>query len=149
MRLGQLIDQRCIELGLKLAVVAKRAGLSPEALRLIRNGTTTELQSKSKTGLELALQWAPTSIEKILAGGDPMPIDPADTRAAAMPPEGQAGDELSRPGTASPSAVLAHLQVSLELGGADYFWQAMIRMNRLHNPLWVEPIQHRDDDRSA
>lgn len=102
-RLGRYIDERADELGLKLAEVAQRAHLSPEALRLIRNGTTTELQSRTKNNLEGALKWAPGSIDAIQAHPDgrptPRSIDeaPTPTRPAVEAPVDPRDEQLALP----------------------------------------------------
>ncbi|GAA2092541.1 hypothetical protein GCM10009780_37320 [Actinomadura alba] len=69
------MDARRLELGLTWDQVAALSGVHRETLRTIRRGTG-DIRSLTKSGIEKALQWAAGSIDAILAGGDPTPIEP-------------------------------------------------------------------------
>jgi hypothetical protein len=64
------MDERRVELGLTWTEVARRAGLTPEALRLIRT-KSTDLQRSTKDGIERALLWTSGSVDAVLADGEP------------------------------------------------------------------------------
>jgi transcriptional regulator with XRE-family HTH domain len=73
------MDDRRAELGrterrLTWERVADRAGLSVALLRNIRAGTAP-ITKDSKIGIERALDWARGSVDAILAGGEPSPLD--------------------------------------------------------------------------
>lgn len=85
-RLARLMDERRADLELNWQEVADTAGLTREGLRKIRYGTRA-MQTDSKVGLERALRWKRGSVNAILAGGDPTPVEPApeDQRPALSP----------------------------------------------------------------
>lgn len=84
-RLAACMDTRREDLRLTWAEVAKKAGVSRETLRQIRNGEG-EIRPLTRRGIEDALGWAPGSITAILAGGEP-------TLAGASKDEGRTRDE--------------------------------------------------------
>src|SRR4051812_2419692 len=69
-RLAQYLGDRRVELGLRWADVAQRAGLSTETLRQIRQ-TNSDIRPLSRKGLEDALEWGRGSIAAILRGDEP------------------------------------------------------------------------------
>jgi len=69
-RLGELIEERRLDLRLRLRDLADVSGLSTETLRQIKAGSGG-LRPLTKRALEEALRWAPGSVDAILAGGDP------------------------------------------------------------------------------
>lgn len=102
-RLDTVLNQRRVELGLTWRDLSKSARISYEALRAFRRGEyrPTELTARR---LDEALHWEPGSVEALLDGGSPTPVqesrppgDEADPHAAAiaailqtLPPEAQA-----------------------------------------------------------
>src|SRR5690606_4750208 len=82
-RLARLIDEERSRRGMHWIEVARRAGLTKEGLRNVRQGTG-EIRAKTKRGLERALGWAPGSIDEILAGRDPIPAQTQDTPPAPV-----------------------------------------------------------------
>lgn len=148
-RLGTHMERRAAELGLTWIDVARISGVDRETLRKLRYGLMGPRGAapRTKYAVAQALRWTTDSIDRANAGQDPIPLaaDSDHTRTAQA---GTPGDEPHTPGGATPEEVLNHLQAALQLGGADYFWQAMIKMNRLHNPL-VEPTQPHDTGRTA
>lgn len=75
-RLDQEMNARRLELGkngMSWREVAAAANISYETLRAVRQGLN-EPTEQTKRGLETALQWAPGSIDSILAGGEPAPL---------------------------------------------------------------------------
>jgi len=70
-RLDRYINERRLELGpIRLQEVARLAGISVPTLTALRKGTNVPTED-TKHGVERALQWAPGSIDRILAGGEP------------------------------------------------------------------------------
>lgn len=69
-RLDRYINERRLELRLKLNQVADLAGISVPTLTALRKGTNIPTED-TKHGVERALQWTPGSIDRILAGGEP------------------------------------------------------------------------------
>lgn len=91
-RLAAYVERRIAELGLQYAEVARAAGFSDQTLISVRNGT--KVRSTTYRKLERALYWSPESVQTILDGGEPTPLDMdlasadiaeayADQRAAA------------------------------------------------------------------
>lgn len=77
-RLAQHITNRRNALGLTQAQVAAAGGPSVATMRLVEGALQTSYRGSVLGRLEAALQWQPGSIDRILAGGDPTPIRPAD-----------------------------------------------------------------------
>jgi len=71
--LDKAMNRRRVDLGLRWNEVADRAGMTYGNLHKIRSGATT-LTDLAVRGIERALQWPPGSVEGILAGGDPTPL---------------------------------------------------------------------------
>lgn len=69
-RLSEALEKRRLELRLKWTQVADRAGLSQAGLGAIRRGERSPSQL-TRARIEDALDWAPGSIDAILAGGVP------------------------------------------------------------------------------
>lgn len=89
-KLAECVEQRIGELALEYTEVAELAGFSVEVLRKIRNGVKVRANTYRK--LERALLWARGSVDAILAGGKPAPID--DARDAGLPPASEAPGSL-------------------------------------------------------
>jgi transcriptional regulator with XRE-family HTH domain len=71
------IQRRMTDLGLTQAEVARRSNVSAPTVRAIvngkpRGGTT----AASKSRLATALEWSPDSIDRILAGDEPVTVTP-------------------------------------------------------------------------
>lgn len=152
-RLGGLLMEWVDTHHLTLGQAADRIGISAETLRLIRNNHYDDLKPDTKRKIDAALGWKEGyGVDNLRAGLDPTPDEPevqADVADRPADARNDAGAAPRRLGGASPEDVLNHLQVAYQLGGPDYFWQAMVKMNRLHNPAWVEPVPPRKTDRSA
>jgi transcriptional regulator with XRE-family HTH domain len=71
-RLSEAMDKRRLELRLKWTQVADRADLSQAGLGAIRRGERSP-SALTKARIEHALEWAPGSVDAILAGDDPAP----------------------------------------------------------------------------
>jgi hypothetical protein len=87
-RLAQLMNERRVELGLRWTSVAKSGDISPETLRAIRR-TSAPLRDLTKAGIEKGLRWEHGSVDRILAGDDPVPDDGEDAfpDLSALSPE--------------------------------------------------------------
>lgn len=81
-RLAALIEARQEELGVPWTQVIETSGLGKEGLRKIRRAITRNPRVQHRRGLERALRWALGSVDRVLAGGDPIPLPAADSTAA-------------------------------------------------------------------
>src|SRR5690242_18016413 len=89
-RLDEAMNERRIALGLQWKQIAQRAGLSEFHLRRIRRGEY-EPRDLTRAELERALEWASGSIDQVLDGGAPTPVDeraPEDMDWTRVNPEG-------------------------------------------------------------
>ena len=71
------MEQRRIQLRMKWREVATAAGLSIAGLGAIRRGER-QPSALARARIEDALQWAPGSVDRILAGKAPVPASSAD-----------------------------------------------------------------------
>lgn len=72
-RLTEIMESRRLDLGLTWREVGLRAGVSVEAIRLLRAGPGG-IRPLTMRDLDRAFGWMPGSVQKILDGGDPEPI---------------------------------------------------------------------------
>jgi transcriptional regulator with XRE-family HTH domain len=83
-RLGRIIVDRRIELGYRRREdLGATLGVSIRTLGDIETGRRDRYHANTIGSLENALQWAPGSINAILAGGEPAPRPAHHTRASA------------------------------------------------------------------
>lgn len=82
-RLDALMEERRIELGLRWRDLVERGGPTYETFRAIRHGTG-EIRPLTKRAIEASLQWAYGSVDAILGGGDPEPLDGRSPRPAGQ-----------------------------------------------------------------
>lgn len=68
------MESRRVELRMSWRDVSREAGLSYEGLRAIRRGDRNP-NAVTKRGIEVALRWAPGSVDAILDGGEPTLTD--------------------------------------------------------------------------
>lgn len=73
-RLDALMNARRLHLGMDWQDVADAAGIRTQTLRVVRQGGNPP-SDKTKYGLETALQWQPGSVDAVLSGGDPTPLE--------------------------------------------------------------------------
>jgi len=87
-RLAQLMNDRRVELGLRWTDVAEAGEVSPETLRSVRRNTAP-LLDLTKARIEKGLRWARGSVNSVLAGGEPRPLDngAAAIRSSGFTPE--------------------------------------------------------------
>lgn len=87
--LDDAMNQRRLELGLQWRDLATAAGISYEALRAIRRGTSRPADLTARK-LEEALQWEPGGVRAVLAGQAPVVREPdaegSPTHAPGMSP---------------------------------------------------------------
>jgi transcriptional regulator with XRE-family HTH domain len=84
-RLDDAMNERRLELGLQWRDLAAAAGVSYEALRAIRRGTSRPADLTARR-LEEALQWEPGGVREVLAGRSPVVREPdADTSSTRTP----------------------------------------------------------------
>jgi hypothetical protein len=100
--LDEHMNRRRLDLGMKWRDVASNGGISYEAVRSARAGEG-EPADLTKRGIERALKWQPGSVDAILAGGEPTPLDEAPARevtvadlAAQLAKEREARMDLER-----------------------------------------------------
>lgn len=77
-RVGQLVDRRIFERGVKIRAVARQAEIDPTTLWRLRRGYGQLLSPQLRTRVEAALAWPPGTIDRI--GSDPdyqPPTDPS------------------------------------------------------------------------
>lgn len=72
-RLDKVMTARAEDLDLLWNQVADQAGMSYGNLHKIRTGAIS-ITSRAKRGIERALQWERGSVDNVLAGRDPTPI---------------------------------------------------------------------------
>ena len=105
-RLAGLIEQRRRELRLTYDQVAQRGRISLKALYGARTGSHG-LRADTKAGIEDGLDWERGSVDRIEAGGDPVPVTRARpapvTAVAEVPPA--AARVLSAHGAQAEAAV--------------------------------------------
>ncbi|MFC3504854.1 helix-turn-helix domain-containing protein [Micromonospora krabiensis] len=74
-QLATLVRARRIELGLSARAAAQTAGIDRNTWAYLENGTRRTAEF-NYAGIERALQWAPGSIQRVLEGGEPAPLEP-------------------------------------------------------------------------
>ncbi|HEX5596348.1 MAG TPA: hypothetical protein VFX61_10075 [Micromonosporaceae bacterium] len=89
-RLATLVQERRLHLRLGIEPAARAAGMSKDTWKKVEAGRE-DVRDTSYAGVERALQWAPGSCRRILAGGDPVIVeestaDPGET-IAVIPKE--------------------------------------------------------------
>lgn len=75
-RLGQLVSDRRRTLGLSLSAAARAAGLDRATWTGMERGTR-RTEEYNYASIKRALKWDTGSVDRILAGGGPVPQDPA------------------------------------------------------------------------
>lgn len=70
-RLAHLVRQRRLELKLGIEPAARLAGMSKDTWKKVE-AARGDVRATSYTGIERALQWAPSSCTRILEGGEPV-----------------------------------------------------------------------------
>jgi|SRR6266508_2654417 len=81
-RLDDALERRRVELRMSWRDVTREAGMSNEGLRAIRRGERRPT-AVTKARIEHALRWATGSIDAILAGGEPTPVNDIQRRQPA------------------------------------------------------------------
>ncbi len=72
-RLGELMDQRRLELGLRWQDVAEAGGVSLKALHSARTGNAS-IRPLTQQAIENGLRWEHGSIQCVMDDGDPIPL---------------------------------------------------------------------------
>jgi hypothetical protein len=73
-RLAVFVQKRRTELRLGIEPAAKLGGISKDTWKRVEAGQ--KVWDRTYGGIEAALQWAPGSCQRILAGADPIPNEP-------------------------------------------------------------------------
>lgn len=96
-RLGRVVADRRLELGLSVRAAAARAGINRATWGTLEDGDR-RLSKHLWTAVEEALFWEPGSIDRIIAGGDPTPRrNPhPETIEPALPPGFDLRAEIDR-----------------------------------------------------
>lgn len=84
-RLGRLVRERRKSLKLTQADVQNAGGPSTATLRLIEGGKHTDFRDGTGSALEGAIKWKPGSIDNILAGGAPIPLERKPVEIPRLP----------------------------------------------------------------
>ncbi|GGM64347.1 hypothetical protein GCM10012275_38660 [Longimycelium tulufanense] len=74
-RLADAMERRRLELRMRWKDVAAAGDIAYETLRAIRKGKGDEIRGLTKVAIETALRWAPGSVDVILSGGEPTPLE--------------------------------------------------------------------------
>jgi predicted transcriptional regulator len=72
--MAEAIERRRVELGLSPGDFAKAAGVTTQGLQPLRKGVRKDYQLKLKAGAARALGWTSDSIDRLLAGQDPIEL---------------------------------------------------------------------------
>lgn len=90
------MNLRRLELRLTWAEVADRAGISRDTLHRVRRGKDPNVRDLTKAGIENSLGWSPGSVDAVLAGGEPTPVEEWTVRRAPLwdPAAGEPPGEL-------------------------------------------------------
>lgn len=94
-RLSGFVLERRTDLGLTQEDVRAAGGPSTATMRLIEGGLKTSYLPAILRRLEDALRWEHGSVRRILAGGDPAPLEDPARAAAPQPAPEPAGPRLS------------------------------------------------------
>lgn len=85
--LAALVQKRRTELRLGVEPAAKLGGISKDTWKRVEAGL--KVWDRSYAGIDTALQWATGSCQRILNGGEPLPVEPAseapDAAIAVIP----------------------------------------------------------------
>lgn len=84
-RLGRVMEERRAQLGLYVREVADAAGITAEGYRRVRDGSAP-IRPTTKSGIERALRWAFGSMDAVLGGGEPTPLEAEPGRAGDKRP---------------------------------------------------------------
>lgn len=74
-RLAQAVEARRKELQISPGEFVKRTGLTAPALRNLRQGHVRQYQERLTAEVCRVLRWTPDSIDRLLDGDDPIPLD--------------------------------------------------------------------------
>jgi hypothetical protein len=89
-RLGKLLRQARVQQALKYknrSLFAREKGLNERLLQDVETAYRGGFSDDTKLALEIAYGWEPGSIDRVLAGGDPVKAAPAPPAAAPGDPE--------------------------------------------------------------
>lgn len=89
-RLAAAVQARRNELMLSQAELAAKAGISESTVRSIENERRDGYRFSTLRDLSTALGWTPLSVDRVLAGGDPEPVDEPKSEDADLRSEVQA-----------------------------------------------------------
>lgn len=125
-RLGRLVRERRKQLKMTQADVQEVGGPSTATLRLIEGGHHTDFRDGTGAALEAAIRWQSGSIDNVLAGDDPTPLQPG-TASQKPQRQGQTGSQFADPREALEemlgvvdSSVQAYVEIAaLERGGSE------------------------------
>lgn len=80
-RLGERVKTSRAILGYSITQLSTVSGLSTSTLDSIENGRKTSYDPTTLTALERALGWRPGSVDRILRGLEPLPVEDQDLAA--------------------------------------------------------------------
>jgi hypothetical protein len=132
-RLGRLMDERRLNLGLDWQDVASLAGISTKTLYNARVPGAPLPAPRTRRKIEDALRWKPGSMERAYGGGDPEALPPA---ARTVPPAPR-----------NPFAFAAEWGDEPE---DDPAWKVFPNpADRLFRMIWRRPIPFEDRERKV
>ena len=104
-RLGTLMDQRRLELGLRWQDVADAGGVSLKALHSARTGNAS-IRPLTQQAIENGLRWEHGSIQRVMEDGDPIPLRAVTGVELADATEQEDREPPPDPGTDDVTAVV-------------------------------------------
>lgn len=125
-RLAALMDERRLELRLTWQEVAERGGVSLRAIANARTGNV-EIRPLTQAGIEAGLDWGQGTIERVLAGGEPLghaPVAPLpDTGPRTFPPM---SPEMERDSARHEAELLMRLEIAQRMHPGEKLTGAMV-----------------------
>lgn len=83
--LADRVEARRVELGYTISALAEATGLTQQALKNVRNGERRRYQDRLTLPLTAALRWSSDSIDRLLAGEEPIDLGaPAPAASASI-----------------------------------------------------------------
>lgn len=128
-RLAEAIEDRRLELALRLQDVAEAAGISLKTLHSVRTGDKG-IAPLTQIGLARALHWTPDSVKRILDGLDP----------EELPVIGSAGAHASKPPIAADLAAedISDDQLAPFIAGVWHEVGAAVAEHHTENPAGAQ-----------
>lgn len=140
-RLSEAMRKRGLQLGKRWVHIARDADITTSALGAIRRGEYRP-SPHTATALDEALEWAPGSVERILAGGEPTVAGQVRLEARGYRSDIPTDEELRRSGLKPETAeAIIRMRERIARAAAEGDETLIRRMDRVTEAL--------DEDRDA